>query len=63
MWDKIVELANTGWNVWLLLMFLGIVAYALWPSKKRQQEMDRAARIPLEDDAGDGGCNPAGRGN
>jgi len=52
MMDKIVELANAGWNVWLLLMFLIAIGYALWPSRKRQAEMDHAARIPLEDDAG-----------
>lgn len=63
MWDKIVELANAGWNVWLLLMFLLVVGYALWPSKKRQKEMDEAARIPLEEDVAKGGCEPAGRGN
>jgi cbb3-type cytochrome oxidase subunit 3 len=67
MWDKIVELANAGWNVWLLLMFLGCVAYALWPTKKRQREMDHAARIPLDDDEDmprtgrDGDCCPDGR--
>ncbi|MEQ8441655.1 MAG: cbb3-type cytochrome c oxidase subunit 3 [Alphaproteobacteria bacterium] len=50
MWDKIVELANAGWNVWLVLMFLLVIAYALWPSKRRQAEMDRAARIPLDEE-------------
>jgi len=50
MWDTIVELANAGWNVWLLLMFLLVIGFALWPSKRRQAEMNRAARIPLEED-------------
>lgn len=59
MWDAIVELANAGWNVWLLLMFLVAIAYALWPTRKRQAEMDRAARIPLEDEVVSGGREPA----
>ena len=55
MWDSIVELANAGWNVWLLAMFVIAVAYAFWPSKKRQKEMDHAARIPFENDDNDVG--------
>lgn len=61
MWDFIVEIANAGWNVWLLLMFLVAVAYALWPSKKRQRDMDDAASIPLREDAPSGETLPAGR--
>ncbi|MBO6836349.1 MAG: cbb3-type cytochrome c oxidase subunit 3 [Alphaproteobacteria bacterium] len=51
MWDMIVELANAGWNAWLLLMFVVAIAYALWPTKARQAQMDHAARIPIDDDA------------
>lgn len=40
------------WTVWLVLLFIGICAWALWPS--RRQEMERHARIPLEDEYGDG---------
>jgi len=50
MWDIIIELANAGWNLWLLILFVIVVAYALWPSKRRQKQMDAAARIPFEDD-------------
>lgn len=53
MWDMIVEFANAGWNAWLLLMFLIAIAYALWPTRLRQAQMDHAARIPLEEGAAD----------
>ena len=38
------------WAVWLTALFLGICAWAFWPSRKRQQEVDEAASIPLKDD-------------
>ena len=59
MWDAIVELANAGWNAWLLLMFLVAIAYAFWPGKRHQAEMDHAARIPFEDD--ENGAGSSGR--
>jgi cbb3-type cytochrome oxidase subunit 3 len=59
MWDFIVEAANTYWNVWLLLMFLVAVGYALWPTKKHQREMDHAARIPFQEDEPVGKTLPA----
>jgi cytochrome c oxidase cbb3-type subunit 4 len=31
-----------------VLLFLAVVAYALWPSKR--QEFDAAARMPLRED-------------
>ena len=38
------------WVVWLMLIFLGIVAWAYWPTRK--SEMDDHAQIPFrEDDA------------
>lgn len=45
--DTLVAWANTLWGLWLMLIFLGIVAYVFWPGRKR--EMDEHARIPLED--------------
>ncbi|MDP2699566.1 cbb3-type cytochrome c oxidase subunit 3 [Thalassospira sp.] len=37
------------WGLWLMIFFVGILAWALWPSKKRKQEMDDHARIPFKD--------------
>ncbi len=49
--DALVEWARALWGLWLMLIFLGICAYALWPSRKR--EMEEHARIPLDDPADD----------
>ncbi len=47
---ELSELARAWWGVWLMLLFVGIVAWALWPSERRRQEMRRNAQIPLRDD-------------
>ncbi len=36
------------WLLWLVLLFLGIVAYVFWP--KRRRRFEAHGRIPLEDD-------------
>ena len=36
------------WVVWLMLLFVGLVVWTLWPSRKRS--LNQAARIPLRDD-------------
>ena len=36
------------WLVWLVLLFVGIVAYVFWPGRRRR--MESHGRIPLEDD-------------
>ena len=38
----------TGGLVFFFVLFLGIVAYALWPSNKRT--FDRMASLPMQDD-------------
>jgi cytochrome c oxidase cbb3-type subunit 4 len=45
--ESLVEWAKALWGLWLMLVFLGIVAYVMWPGRKRT--MDEHARIPLED--------------
>jgi cytochrome c oxidase cbb3-type subunit 4 len=39
------------WLVWLVLLFLGIVAWVYWPSHKKQ--LESYGRIPLQDDEDD----------
>ena len=39
--------AKQLWMVWVAVLFVGIVVWTLWPSRK--PEMERHARIPLED--------------
>jgi cytochrome c oxidase cbb3-type subunit 4 len=46
--DGIYEFVSSLWVVWLVLLFAGIVAYALWPGNRRK--FRQAARIPLDDE-------------
>lgn len=41
------------WVLWLMAIFLGIVAWALWPTRKRQEQMEHHRNIPLRDDEDD----------
>lgn len=40
--------AQTFGLVYLFVLFLGVLVYALWP--KNQDKFDHAANIPLEED-------------
>ena len=40
--------AQTWGLLYFILLFLGVVLYAFWPSHKK--EFDEASRIPLRDD-------------
>lgn len=44
---EIYRLLRSLWTVWFSAMFVGLVVWALWPS--RREEMRRNARIPLDD--------------
>lgn len=44
----LANLAQTAGLVYFVAMFLGVVAYAVWPRNKAR--FDHAARIPLEED-------------
>lgn len=46
--QDIVAALRSFWLVWLMLIFLGIVAYAFWPRNKAR--FDEAAHIPFKDD-------------
>lgn len=46
--DAILPALKGFWQVWLMLLFVGIVVWALWPG--RQREMEENARIPLRDE-------------
>ena len=47
------------WLVWCVLLFVGIVTWVFWPSRRR--ELETYARIPLEDDEEPNGERHAGR--
>ena len=42
------EFAQTWGLAYFVIVFLAVLVYALWPSRKEQ--FDRAARIPLRED-------------
>jgi cytochrome c oxidase cbb3-type subunit 4 len=46
--DSIYQLLRSLWLVWLIVLFLGIVAWVMWP--KRKKELEDQAQIPFKDD-------------
>jgi cytochrome c oxidase cbb3-type subunit 4 len=47
---ELSEFARAWWGLWLMTLFVGIVAWALWPSRQRTEEMSNAAMIPFRED-------------
>lgn len=47
-YDTIATFAKSWGLVYLCVLFLGVLIYALWPSNKAK--FDKAARMPLEGD-------------
>jgi cytochrome c oxidase cbb3-type subunit IV len=47
-YESAARLAQQGGTVYFVLIFLGGLAYAMWPKKK--DEFQRAARLPLEEE-------------
>jgi cbb3-type cytochrome oxidase subunit 3 len=49
---KLQSILSTIWVVWFFVLFLGMLAYVLRPSKRQQYQ--RMADIPLRDGAAPG---------
>ena len=47
---ELSSLATDYWGLGMMALFLGIVAWVFWPSKRRQEEMDEHAMIPFRED-------------
>jgi cytochrome c oxidase cbb3-type subunit 4 len=47
-YKAMAEFAQTWGLLYFVAIFLGVLIYALWPSRK--QMFERAARIPLRED-------------
>lgn len=47
MYETLSSFAQTGGLIYFVLMFMGALAYALWP--RNQKTFDRAAQAPLSD--------------
>jgi cbb3-type cytochrome oxidase subunit 3 len=48
--QELIEFARSIWGLWLMLLFLGIVAWTLWPSRKAKLEEQKM--IPFGKDEG-----------
>ena len=51
MYELLYEIAGTWGLLFLLVLFVGALGYALWPGNKRK--FDRAKQVPLEDKSPD----------
>jgi cytochrome c oxidase cbb3-type subunit IV len=47
-YKAVAEFAQTWGLAYFFVLFLVVLAYALWPS--RQKQFDEAARMPLRED-------------
>jgi cbb3-type cytochrome oxidase subunit 3 len=46
--QEFYEFVRSAWVVWLMAVFIGIIVWVLWPSRRRKYS--DAANIPLHDD-------------
>ena len=49
-YKAVAEFAQTWGMLYFAAIFLAVLAYALWPSRKMQKQFDEAARVPLQED-------------
>ena len=47
-YESFAVMARTYGLVYLVILFVGVLAYALWP--RNRKKFDKAARIPLRED-------------
>ena len=47
--EELIGVLRAFWPVWLMALFVGVVAWTLWPKRKRKLEEDYS-HIPLRDD-------------
>lgn len=45
---EISEFFRSIWGLWLMALFLGIIAWAFWP--KNKDRLERYGEMPLRDD-------------
>ena len=49
-YKAVSEFAQTWGMIYFTAIFVVVLVYALWPSRKAQKQFDDAARIPLRED-------------
>ncbi len=56
--QEIYDFLRSAWVLWLMIIFLVLVARAFWPSRKA--EMESHGQIPLRPDSEGGNGKPQG---
>ena len=46
--EPVLSWVYSLWLLWLVLLFVGIVAWVFWPGRKRK--LEQHGRIPLDED-------------
>lgn len=46
-WIAIYPLLRSLWVIWFMALFVGIAAWAFWPTRRRR--LEEHAQIPLRD--------------
>ena len=46
--ESVLSWVYALWLLWLVLLFVGIVAWVFWPGRKRK--LEEHGRIPLDED-------------
>ena len=46
--EPVLSWVYSLWLLWLVLLFVGIVAWVFWPGRKRR--LERHGQIPLDED-------------
>ena len=49
-YKAVAEFAQSWGMIYFVVIFMGVLAYALWPSRKMKKQFDEAARVPLRED-------------
>jgi cytochrome c oxidase cbb3-type subunit 4 len=47
--ENVTSFVTSLWLVWLVLLFVGIVAWVYWPSRRRRKQMQDHAEIPFRE--------------
>lgn len=47
--EGLYQFLREFWVIWLMAIFLGIVVWTLWPSRRRSKEMRDHADIPFRE--------------
>lgn len=61
--EELSQFLRSFWVVWLMAIFVGIVAWVYWPSRRRKRRMQDHANIPFREDEQPGGTRDQDKGD